>query len=262
MEAAGTVAAVGEGVREVSVGDRVAFAMNIGAYAEAVRVPAWKLVPLPATLDAKAGAAAMLQGLTAHYLTRSTFPLAGGHTALVHAAAGGVGLLLVQLAKSAGARVIGTVGSEEKAALARDAGADEAIVYTAADFEAEVKRLTEGKGVDVVYDSVGKSTWEKSINCLRPRGYLVLFGNASGPVPPIDPLMLSQKGSIFVTRPTLAHYAADRTELLARAADVLGQVAAGKLRLKIDRVFPLADAPTAHTELESRRTVGKLLLVP
>lgn len=262
MEAAGTVVAVGEGVTEPAVGDRVAFAMQIGAYAQLARVPAWKLVPLPATLDAKAAAAAMLQGMTAHYLARDTFPLRNGQVALVHAAAGGVGLLLTQLAKSVGAVVIGTVSTPAKAQLARDAGADHVVNYTEQDFEAEVKRLTSGAGCHVVYDSVGKTTWEKSLNCLRPRGYLVLYGNSSGPVPPIDPLLLSSKGSVYVTRPTLAHYSADRGELLARAGDVLARVASGSLHLRIELVFPLADAAVAHGELEGRRTTGKVLLTP
>jgi NADPH2:quinone reductase len=262
MEAAGTVVAVGEGVTEPAVGDRVAFAMQIGAYAQLARVPAWKLVPLPATLDAKAAAAAMLQGMTAHYLARDTFPLRNGQVALVHAAAGGVGLLLTQLAKSVGAVVIGTVSTPEKAQLARDAGADHVVIYTEQDFEAEVRRLTSNAGCHVVYDSVGKTTWEKSLACLRPRGYLVLYGNSSGPVPPIDPLLLSSKGSVYVTRPTLAHYSADRGELLARAGDVLARVASGSLHLRIERVFPLADAAVAHGELEGRRTTGKVLLTP
>ena len=208
------------------------------------------------------GAAAMLQGMTSHYLTHGTYPLKKGETALIHAAAGGVGLILVQMAKLCGARVLGTVSTEEKAQLAKEAGADHVILYTEQDFEAEVKRLTGGDGVHVVYDSVGKSTWEKSMNSLRPRGYLVLFGNASGPVPPIDPLMLSQHGSIFLTRPTLINYTATREALLQRAGDLLGWIQSGELNLRIDRELPLAEAAQAHRLLEARETKGKVLLIP
>ncbi len=260
MEAAGVVEAVGPGVYEVEVGDRVAYAMERGSYAERAVVPAWKLVRLPEGLDAEAGAAAMLQGMTAHYLTRSTYPLAGGETALVHAAAGGVGLLLVQMAARIGATVIGTVSTEEKARLAREAGADAVILYTEGDFAEEALRLTDGRGVHVVYDSVGQATFDQSLACLRPRGLLALFGQSSGPVPPIDPSILATGGSLFLTRPGLAHYAADRGELLERAGDVLHWVATGELRLRIDRTYPLSEAAEAHRALEGRQTAGKVLL--
>ena len=262
MEAAGVVEAVGPGVYEVEVGDRVAYAMERGSYAERAVVPAWKLVRLPEGLDAEAGAAAMLQGMTAHYLTRSTYPLAGGETALVHAAAGGVGLLLVQMAARIGATVIGTVSTEEKARLAREAGADAVILYTEGDFAEEALRLTDGRGVHVVYDSVGQATFDQSLACLRPRGLLALFGQSSGPVPPIDPSVLATGGSLFLTRPGLAHYAADRGELLERAGDVLHWVATGELRLRIDRTYPLSEAAEAHRALEGRQTAGKVLLAP
>lgn len=262
MEAAGVVEAVGPGVYEVEVGDRVAYAMERGSYAERAVVPAWKLVRLPEGLDAEAGAAAMLQGMTAHYLTRSTYPLAGGETALVHAAAGGVGLLLVQMAARIGATVIGTVSTEEKARLAREAGADAVILYTEGDFAEEALRLTDGRGVHVVYDSVGQATFDQSLACLRPRGLLALFGQSSGPVPPIDPSILATGGSLFLTRPGLAHYAADRGELLERAGDVLHWVATGELRLRIDRTYPLSEAAEAHRALEGRQTAGKVLLAP
>ena len=261
MEAAGVVEAVGPGVYEVEVGDRVAYAMERGSYAERAVVPAWKLVRLPEGLDAEAGAAAMLQGMTAHYLTRSTYPLAGGETALVHAAAGGVGLLLVQMAARIGATVIGTVSTEEKARLAREAGADAVILYTEGDFAEEALRLTDGRGVHVVYDSVGQATFDQSLACLRPRGLLALFGQSSGPVPPIEPSVLATGGgSLFLTRPGLAHYLADRGELLERAGDVLHWVATGELRLRIDRTYPLSEAAEAHRALEGRQTAGKVLL--
>ena len=262
MEGAGVVTAVGPEVTLFRVGDRVAWTSAIGSYAASVKMPAEKAVAVPEGVELRTAAAVMLQGMTAHYLTASTFPLAKGHTCLVHAAAGGVGLLLVQMAKQRGARVIGTVGSEAKAALARAAGADELILYRSEDFLAAVKRLTNGRGVDVVYDGVGKETAPKSLDCLALRGMMVFFGNASGPVGPIDPLVLSQKGSLFLTRPTLFHYVADRASLEARAADVLGQVAAKRLEVRIDRAFPLAEAAAAHQALESRQTTGKLLLVP
>jgi len=261
QEAAGVVSEVGNGVKSLKPGDRVAYAGVLGAYAEYASVPADRLVHVPDKLDDRQAAAAMLQGMTAHYLVKSTYPLKRGDTVLIHAAAGGVGLLLVQMAKSLGARVIGTVGSEEKAKLARQAGADEAIIYTRADFEAETKRLTDNKGVDVVYDGVGQSTFDKDLNILRPRGYLVLFGAASGPVAPVDPTTLAQKGSLFLTRPTLAHHIATREELEQRAADVLGMIAAGKLKLRIEHVYKLEQAQQAHRELEGRKTTGKLLLV-
>ena len=262
LEAAGVAEAVGEGVKEVKVGDRVAYSGVPGSYAEYVAAPERQLVGLPEGVDARTGAAVMLQGMTAHYLTHATFVLKRGDTALVHAAAGGVGLLLIQMAKRCGARVFGTVSTGEKAQLARGAGADEVILYTQQDFEAEVRRLTDGRGVNVVYDSVGQTTFEKSLNCLAPRGYLVLFGQSSGPVPPIDPLALSRKGSLFVTRPTLVNYTATREELLQRAGDVLGGIASGRLKLRIDRQFPLAQAAEAHRALEGRQTTGKVLLIP
>lgn len=262
VEAAGIVDAVGPDVDQVKPGDTVAYAMQPGAYAEYAVVPAWKLVPVPEAIELEQAAAVMLQGMTAHYLALSTFPLQPGHTALVHAAAGGVGTLLVQIAKRRGARVIGTVSTEEKAALARQLGADEVILYTQVDFEAEVKRLTDGRGVDVVYDSVGRDTFDKSLNCLRPRGYMVLYGQSSGAVPPIDPQILNARGSLFLTRPTLAHYAATRDELLWRAYDLFQWMTTGELKVRIDRSFPLANAADAHRYIEGRRTRGKILLIP
>jgi len=260
MEAAGVVEAAGPGVSEVQVGDRVAYAMERGSYAQYAAVPAWQLVKLPETVDDATAAAVMLQGMTAHYLVKSTFALQPGHAALIHAAAGGVGLLLTQMAKSLGATVIGTVGSADKAKLAREAGADEVVLYSEQDFESETKRITGGKCVDVVYDSVGAATFLKSINCLRPRGMMVSFGNASGPAAAIEPLLLSQKGSLFLTRPSLAHYAATRQELLWRANEVLEAVASGSLKVRVDREYALADAAQAHIDLASRKTSGKLLL--
>lgn len=262
QEGAGVVEAVGEDVTTVKNGDRVAWAGLLGAYAEYASVPAERLVPIPAGVSDEQGAAAMLQGMTAQYLAYGTYPLKAGETALVHAAAGGVGLLLTQMAHNIGARVIGTVSNEHKAKLAREAGADEVILYTHQDFEEETKRLTGGKGVDVVYDSVGKTTFEKGLNVLRPRGYMVLFGGSSGAVPPFDLIQLSTKGSLFVTRPTLGHYTASREELLARAGAVLDMVRSGKLKLRIEHTYPLADAQRAHRELEGRKTTGKLLLIP
>ncbi|MSR35707.1 MAG: quinone oxidoreductase [Gemmatimonadetes bacterium] len=259
-EAAGVVAAVGEGVSEVSVGDRVAYAMHPGSYAEHAVVDAWKLVPVPSGVELDVAAAVMLQGLTAHYLTHSTFPLRSGHVALVHAAAGGVGLLLCQVAKRLGARVLGTVSTEAKAALARAAGAEEVVLYTTESFKEAARRLTGGKGVDVVYDSVGRTTFEGSLDSLRPRGMLALFGQSSGPVPPFDPAILNRKGSLFLTRPGLAHYTADRAELLGRARDLFAWMAAGELSVRIDRVLPLERAAEAHRLLESRATAGKVLL--
>jgi NADPH2:quinone reductase len=259
-EAAGVVSAIGPGVTDVRVGDRVAYAMHVGSYAEFAVVPTWKLVQLPPTLDFKSGAAIMLQGMTAHYLAFSTFPLKPGHAALVHAGAGGVGLLLIQIARRCGARVLTTVGNNEKAELARRAGAHEVIVYSTQDFESEVKRLTEGRGVNVVYDGVGAATFDKSLNCLCPRGYMVLYGQSSGPVPPVDPSTLAPKGSIFLTRPTLTHYAASREEVQWRAADLFNWQKSGELKLRCDFVFPLSDAAKAHRELEARRTTGKVLL--
>lgn len=262
MEAAGVVDAVGPDVTTVKPGDRVAYAMVLGAYAEYAVVPADKLVILPDAVSFEQAAAAMLQGMTAHYLALSTYSLKPGDTALVHAAAGGVGLLLVQIAKRAGARVIGTVGNEAKAALARQAGADAVILYDQVDWVQEVKRLTGGRGVDVVYDGVGAATFEGSLDCLRPRGLLCLFGQASGPVPPVNLQILNTKGSLYVTRPSLGHYLLDRSELTWRAGDVLGWVAAGALALRIDRVLPLSEAAEAHRLLQGRQTAGKVLLTP
>ena len=261
-EAAGTVEAVGEGVTELQPGDRVAYAMHRGSYAEYTVVPAAQLVKLPDSVDMNTAAAAMLQGMTAHYLTHSSFPLKKGDTCLVHAAAGGAGRLVVQMAKMLGATVYGTVGTDEKAAIAKSAGADEVIVYTQQDFVAEVKGLTDGKGVDVVFDSVGQSTFLKGLNIIRPRGMMVLFGQSSGAVEPFDPSMLNGKGSLFLTRPSLAHHCLTREELLWRAGDVLGWIGSGKLELRIDKTYPLARADQAHKDLEGRGTAGKLLLIP
>jgi len=261
-EAAGTVEAVGPGVTGLQPGDRVAYAMQRGSYAEYAVVPAWQLVKIPEGLDFQHAAAVMLQGMTAHYLTHSTYALKSGDTCLVHAAAGGAGGLIVQMAKMRGARVIGTVSTEDKERIAREAGADDVIRYTQQDFEAEVKRLTGGRGVDVVYDSVGASTFEKSLGSLRPRGLMALFGQSSGPVPPFDLNILNGKGSLFLTRPSLGHHAASREELEWRASDVLGWVASGRLKLRIDRTYPLSEVAEAHRDLESRKTAGKLLLLP
>jgi NADPH2:quinone reductase len=262
QEAAGVVEVVGPNVTEVQVGDRVAYSGTPGSYAEYAVVPATRLVKVPPDLDAKSAAAAMLQGMTAHYLANTTYPLKAGDAALVHAAAGGVGLLLVQMAKMRGARVFGTVSTDVKAKLAKEAGADETILYTQQDFEAEVKRLTDGRGVQVVYDSVAKTTFEKGLNALAPRGYMVLYGQSSGPVPPFDLAQLGAKGSLFITRPSLAHYTLTREELLQRAGDVLGWIRAGQLKLTIDQTFPLKNAAEAHRRLEGRQSIGKLLLIP
>lgn len=259
-EAAGVVEAVGSEVTTCRVGDRVAYAMQRGSYAEYAVVPAWQLVAIPAALSFQQAAAAMLQGMTAHYLTHSTFPLAPGHTALIHAAAGGAGRLAVQMAKKRGARVFGTVSTEAKAHLARSAGCDEVIRYTEQDFESEVKRLTQGRGVDVIYDSVGESTFLKGLNCIRPRGMMVLFGQSSGAVAPINPNILNGKGSLFLSRPSLAHHCLTREELLWRSGDVLGWIEQGQLELRIDRVYPLADVAQAHRDLAGRQTAGKLIL--
>ncbi len=261
MEGAGVVEEVGKEVTEVRPGDRVAYAMARGSYAEHAVVPAWQLVKIPDGIGLNSAAAAMLQGMTAHYLTHSTFQLKAGHTCLVHAAAGGAGRLIVQMAKMLGARVLGTTSTEAKAEIARQAGIDEVIFYTKQDFEAEVKRLTGGRGVDVIYDSVGAPTYMQGLNCLRPRGMMVLFGQSGGKVPPIDPTILNTKGSLFLTRPSLAHYCANREELLWRAGDILQWVASGKLKLAIDRTYPLAQAAQAHRDLESRATAGKVLLI-
>jgi NADPH2:quinone reductase len=262
QEAAGVVVETGSEVTNLQRGDRVAYTSTLGSYAQYAAVPANRLVKIPDELDFEQAAAAMLQGMTAHYLLYSTYPLKKGETALVHAAAGGVGLLLVQMAKTIGARVIGTAGTQEKAQLARDAGADECIVYTEADFEIETWLLTADRGVDVVYDGVGKATFDKDLNVLRPRGYLVLFGGSSGAVPPFDLIKLSQKGSLFITRPTLAHYTATREDLEWRANDVLQAIVRGDLKLRIHKTYPLANAADAHRDLEGRKTTGKLLLIP
>jgi NADPH2:quinone reductase len=261
-EAAGTVEELGPGVTAFTAGDAVASASMIGSYAEYALVPAAQLVGIPEGLSMERAAASMLQGMTAHYLTHSTFPLKAGDTALVHAGAGGVGLLLTQMATRMGARVIATVSTKAKAELSREAGASDVILYSHQSFEAEVKRLTGGKGVDVVYDSVGKDSFEQSLNCLRTRGMLVLFGASSGPVPPFDLIQLSSKGSLFVTRPTLWHYIATRAELEWRAGEVLGWAAKGELKLRTEHTYPLAEAAQAQFDLESRKTTGKILLVP
>lgn len=262
QEAAGVVVAVGTEVTTLRLGDRVAYTGSLGSYAEYAAVPADRLVRIPDELDFEQAAAAMLQGMTAHYLSHSTYPIKSGETALIHAAAGGVGLLLVQMAKQLGARVIGTAGSETKAQLARDAGADEVIIYTQQDFETETRALTEGQGVHVVYDGVGKDTFARDLKVLHPRGYLVLFGGASGAVPPFDLLELTKHGSLFVTRPSLQHYVATREELEQRSSDVFRMIGAGKLKLRIHKKYPLEDVRQAHHDLEGRKTTGKLLLIP
>jgi NADPH:quinone reductase len=262
MEGAGKVTAVGDGVRDIKVGDRVAWTSVQGAYADLCAVPADRLVVLPSGVTTKQGAAVMLQGMTAHYLAGSTYPLKSGDTCLIHAGAGGVGLLLTQVAKLRGARVVTTVSTVEKAALSRAAGADHVVLYTEQDFEAEVKAFTGGKGVQVVYDSVGQTTVAKSINCLATRGMLVLFGQSSGVVATVDPLVLSQKGSLFFTRPTLVHYIATRAELQERAADLFDWIESGKLRIRTEFDFPLKNAAEAHVALAGRKTTGKVLLIP
>jgi NADPH:quinone reductase len=262
QEACGIVSDVGSDVKSLKPGDRIAYVGILGSYAQYAAVPADRAVRVPQGITDHQAAAAMLQGMTAHYLINSAYPLKKGETALIHAAAGGVGLLLVQMARNIGARVIGTAGSEAKAKLAREAGADEVILYDRQDFEAETKRFTEGKGVHVIYDGVGKSTFEKDLNILRPRGYLVLFGASSGPVPPFDPDKLRQKGSLFLTRPSLGQYIATREELEQRATDVLGLISAGKLKLRIEHIYKLSEAQQAHRDLEGRKTTGKLLLIP
>jgi NADPH2:quinone reductase len=259
MEGAGTVEALGEGVSGWRPGDPVAWAMSRGSYAEFAVVPAHLLVKVPAGLDLRQAAAAMLQGMTAHYLTHSTFPIEPGHTALVHAAAGGTGRLISQMIKLRGGRVIGTAGTREKAEVARAAGAGDVILYREQDVVAEVKRLTDGKGVDVVYDGVGEATFMQSIDSLKPRGMMALFGQSSGPVKPVDPSLLQNKGSLFLTRPTLGNYASP-DEIKWRSSDVLGWILNKKLDLLVERVYPLADAAQAHTDLESRKTMGKLVL--
>jgi NADPH2:quinone reductase len=262
QEGAGVITEIGSDVKSFKPGDRVAYTGTLGSYAQYAAVPATRLVMIPEGLDYEHAAAAMLQGMTAHYLCHSTYKLQRGETALVHAAAGGVGALLVQMCKKVGARVIATAGTQAKAKIAREAGADECIVYTEADFESETQRLTEGQGVHVVFDGVGKATFDKDLNVLRPRGFLVLFGGSSGAVPPFDLIKLSQKGSLYITRPTLGHYTATRDELEWRANDVLGWIASGELKLRIHKTYPLSDAAQAHRDLEGRKTMGKLLLIP
>jgi NADPH2:quinone reductase len=261
-EGAGEVVAVGTGVQSLRNGDRIASVRLLGSYAEEAVVPEEAAVKVPEGLELKQAAAAMLQGMTAHYLVHSTFPLKPGQSCLIHAAAGGVGLLLVQLAKRCGAHVFATVSTEEKAKLAKDAGADQVILYTKQDFEAEVKQARDGKGVNVVYDSVGATTFEKSLGSLAPLGMLVLFGQSSGVVPPFNPSLLAQKGSLFLTRPTLNHYVADRARLSWRVNEILSWVKEGTLKLRVDKTFPLAAAADAHRALEGRQTTGKVLLVP
>jgi NADPH:quinone reductase len=262
QEGAGIVTSVGSHCKLVKVGDRVAWSGTLGSYAEYVASPEEHLVPIPASISDEQAAAVMMHGLTAHYLVNDAHKLKAGETALIHAAAGGVGLLVVQLAHAVGARVIGTVSSEEKGKLAREAGVDEVIVFTKEDFETEVKRLTGGKGVDVVYDGVGKATFEKNLNVMRMRGMLVLYGMSSGPVPPVDPAKLSEKGSLYMARTTLAHFTATREELIARTGALFAMIASGSLKVRIAQKYPLADAPAAHRELEARHLTGKLLLVP
>ena len=262
QEGAGVVTAAGGDVKSVKVGERVAWSHLLGAYAEYAAVAADRVVPIPAGISEQQAAAAMLQGMTAHYLSHDVYPLKRGETALVHAAAGGVGLLLVQMAHHLGVRVIATVSTDEKAKLARAAGADDVILYTQSDFEAETKRLTGGKGVDVVYDSVGKTTFEKGLNVLRPRGMMALYGGSSGAAPAFDPIILTQKGSLFLTRPSLGNYIATREELVARSGAVFGMISSGTLKLRIDHLYPLGEAQRAHRELEVRKTTGKLLLIP
>ncbi len=262
QEGAGVVTSVGPQTQFVKLGDRVAWSGTLGSYADYVPAPEEHLVPVPASITDEQAAAAMMHGLTAHYLANDAHKLKAGETALVHAAAGGVGLLLVQMARAIGARVIGTASSDAKAQMAREAGADEVIVFTKQDFEEEVKRLTGGKGVDVVYDGVGKDTFEKNLNVMRLRGMLVLYGMSSGPVPPVDPAKLSEKGSLYMARTTLAHFTATREELLARTSALFGMIAAGKLKVQIAKKYPLADAALAHRDMEARKLAGKLLLIP
>ena len=262
QEGAGVVSAVGPEVTGIAIGDRVGYSNILGSYAEYAAVPADRLVKIPIGVSEREAAAALLQGMTAHYLAYDSFPLKKGDTALIHAAAGGVGLLLVQMAHNLGARVLATVSTEEKARLARDAGANEIILYTQSDFEEEARRLTGSKGVDVVYDSVGKTTFEKGLNLLRPRGMMVLYGGSSGAVPPFDPLVLTQKGSLFLTRPSLGHYVITAEDLQRRAGAVFSMIREAKLKLRIEHIYPLAQAQQAHRDLEGRKTTGKLLLVP
>jgi len=262
QEGAGVVTAIGPQAKMVKVGDRVAWSGTLGSYAEYLAAPEEHLVPVPSSISDEQAAAAMVHGLTAHYLVNDAHRLQAGETALVHAAAGGVGLLVVQMARAVGARVIGTASSEQKAQLAREAGADEVIVFTHQDFETEVKRLTNGKGVDVVYDGVGKATFEKNLNVMRLRGMLVLYGMSSGPVPPVDPARLSEKGSLYMARTTLAHFTATREELLARTTALFAMIAEEKLKVRVAKTYPLAHAAQAHRDMEARRVAGKLLLIP
>lgn len=261
-EFSGTVDALGEGVTGFHLGDRVATANGRGGYAEYAVAPAERLILVPESLSLEQAAAVLLQGITAHYLAISTYPLKQGDTALIHAAAGGVGQLLVQIAKMRGARVLATVSTDEKARIAHEAGADEIILYTQTDFETETKRLTNGKGVEVIYDSVGKTTFTKGLNCLKPRGYMVLFGQSSGPVDPINPQLLNQKGSLFLTRPTIRDYMQTRAEILQRTGDLFQWLASGAMKMRIDRTFPLKDAGAAQTYMEDRATKGKVILIP
>ncbi len=261
-EASGTVEAVGEGVTEFKPGDQVAHCQKMGSYAEYQVVPASKVVPVPEGVDLKQAAAVMLQGITAHYLSHSTYPIQAGETVLIHAGAGGVGQLLIQMAKMRGATVITTVSTAEKAALAQEVGADHVINYTETDFEEEVRSLTGQKNLPVVYDSVGKTTFDKSLNCLHPRGYMVLFGASSGPVPAFDPQVLNRKGSLYLTRPTMGHYIVTREELLQRTNDIFNWIGEGKLKVKFEHTYPLAEAAQAHTDLKGRATTGKVLLLP
>ncbi len=262
QEGAGSVIAIGPNTKSLRVGDRVAWSGTLGSYAEYVAAPEDHFVPVPEAITDQQAAAAMMHGLTAHYLANDAHKLKAGETALIHAAAGGVGLLLVQMARAIGARVIGTASSKEKAKIAREAGADEVIVFTHQDFEAEVKSLTGEKGVDVVYDGVGKATFEKNLDVMRPRGMLVLYGMSSGPVPPVDPAKLSEKGSLYMARTTLAHFTATREELLARTGALFTMISEGKLKLRIAKTYPLAEAPQAHRDMEARKIAGKLLLIP
>ena len=262
QEGAGRIVALGDGVGDFAVGERVAWKDQFGSYGEEVVVPVAKLVPVPDGVSSEDAAATMLQGMTAHYLSHSTFPLQEGNACLIHAGAGGVGRLLIQMAKLRGARVLSTAGSEEKAALAREAGADEVVLYRQDDFAEAAKRFTGGKGLDVIYDGVGKDTFDQGLTALRPRGMMVLFGQASGPVPPLDPQILNARGSLFLTRPVLGAYTQDRDELLWRARDLFGWIADGKLKLRIGATYPLADAAQAHRDLEGRKTTGKVLLIP
>jgi NADPH2:quinone reductase len=262
MEGGGVVDAVGDGVTAVSPGDRVAYVMHIGAYSDYAIVPAWKLVKVPEDVKIELATAVMLQGMTAHYLTHSTYLVQAGDTVLVHAAAGGVGLLLVQIASLRGARVIGTVSTKEKAELAEEYGADDVIHYTETDFVEAVKDLTNGKGVNVIYDGVGQATFHKGLDCLKPRGMMALYGQASGPVGSLDPQILNQKGSLFLTRPSLAHYTANQEEIESRADDLFDWIASDAIQVRIDQTYPLSEAAEAHRYIEDRRTKGKLLLLP